>query len=274
MANKVIYAELETRHCTAELFVNGVPLPPVRQKSGYDKFSVTIQHWLVSGKNELTLVVDIDGDEIPSLNALPRQKKAEKKAEATGRFVEYEEGVISAPENGRILGQVSYVGTDDETDQAPRVTSVSVDLPVQFGRWQWQDAPQLTLDDPTIAEAKQVLASVQDALFGNSLDKMLALVKVRWEELDRAYPGRNDANDRAMLGGWLAELASDPKRRIPLQPSRHDFRLVAGGRVIECIDEDYMPSIRIAEEIEPDRWMQVPYPVYLARIGNALTVVR
>jgi hypothetical protein len=272
MANKVIHAEVEARQCTADLYVNGVPIPGVRHRQVFEKFSFPVHHWIVAGKNELTLAVDVDGS--PSESLAPRKEKARKNAQAVGRFVEYEEGVIATPSEGRVLAQVSYSGIDDETDDAPRIQSVSADLPVAFGRWAWEDAPVITLDDATIAEAVGVLESIVDALFGGDLARMMDLVKVRWAEVDRAYPGRNDADDRASLGTWLAELASQPHRRTPLRSSLHDFRLVAGGRVIECVDEDYMPSVRIRQEIEPDRWVETPYPVYLARIGNALTVVR
>ncbi len=272
MGTKVIYAEVEARSCTADLYVNGVPIPGVRRRTIFEKFGVSIQQWIVSDKNELTLVVDVEGS--PSTNTAPREEKPRSDAQATGRFVEYEEGVIASPDNGRVLGQVTYLGSEDESEEAPRVRSISVDLPVQYGRWLWQDAPVLTLDDAARAEAVSVLESVQNALFGGDLGRMLDLVKVRWEEVDRAYPGRNDGDDRASLGSWLSELASEPHRRLPLRPSEHDFRLVAGGRVIECIDKDFMPSLRILQEIEPNRWAETPYPVYLARIQNRLTVVR
>jgi hypothetical protein len=43
---------------------------------------------------------------------------------------------------------------------------------------------------------------------------------------------------------------------------------MAGGRMIECIDEDFFSSSRIAQEVEPDRWVEATYPISLARVGS------
>jgi hypothetical protein len=267
-----IHAELELTDCSAELRVNDIPLPALPARRPTFELSVPVNHLLVPGANELTLYVDIEGK--PSEILKPREEPPRDGARAIVRLVEYEVGVMGSPENGRVLGAMEYRGADDGSREAPRVRKVTVDPGASAGPWAWQAAPVLALDEPTRSEAERAVREVHEALFSGDAERVRALIAIRWEEMDRAYPGRDDAADRQRHAEWIAELAASPRRKLRLDPLRHDFRLVAGGRMIECIDEDHFPSIRVAQEVEPNRWAAAPYPILLARIEGSLRVVR
>jgi hypothetical protein len=271
----VIHAELELTACSGELWLNGVPLPGLPMRRPTFEMSVCVDHLLVTGMNDLELWVDVDGTR-PSESHTPRTSPPNPAAVAVARLVAYDPGVLASPENGKVLATFEYRGAADTSTEAPRVRRLSVDLGRSFGPWAWEKAPPLALDDLTLREAAAVVREVHAALFGGDPQRVFDLVRLRWEEMDRAYPGRDDAADRRSHAAWIAELASDPRRRVPLDPARHDFRLVAGGRMIECIDADFFPSIRIAQEVEPGagEWIAAPYPLSLARVGPRLTVVR
>jgi hypothetical protein len=267
-----IHAELELTDCSGELWVNGIPIPslPIRRPSF--EVSVPCQHALISGMNQLELWVDVDGK--PHENKAPRKAPPRPTARAIARLVAYEPGVQAAPENGEVLATLEYDGAKDEKDEAPRLRRLGIDLGRSFGPWAWQKAPVLTLDDLTQREAAAAAREIHGALFGGDPQRVFDLIRLRWEEMDRAYPGRDDAVDRAHHAAWIEELARDPRRNVPLDPDHHAFRLIADGRMIELIDDDFFPSIRIAHEVEPDRWVAAPYAICLARVGGRLTVVR
>lgn len=267
-----IHAELELTDCSGELWVNGLPVPGQPAPRPSFEVSVPIHHALVSGMNALELWVDVAGK--PSENRTPRQAPPTPTAVAVARLVAYDAGSIATPANGEVLVTLPYRGADDPTTEAPRVRRVSLDLGRPFGPWAWEKAPVLTLDEATLREAQGVVREVHAALFSGDARRVEELIRLRWEEMDRAYPGADDAADRAGHARWIAELAGDPRRRIPLDPSRHDFRLIAGGRMIECIDDDFFPSLRVAQEVEPERWAAAPYTLSLARVGGRLRVVR
>ena len=267
-----IHAELELTDCSAELRLNGIPIPGCPKRRPSFEVSVPVHHLLVSGMNELELFIDLDGK--PSESLLPRRSRPRPTSIAVARLVVYETGTIASPENGKVLTTLEYHGAKDETDDAPRVRRVSVDPGKSFGPWAWQKAPVLTLDDITLRDAEAALADVHAALFGGDGQKMYELIKVRWQEMDLAYPGRNDAVDQANHAAWIQSLASDERRRLPLDRERFAFRLTAGGRMIECLNEDFAPSIRYGQEVEPGHWAAGMYPVSLARIGARLAVVR
>lgn len=267
-----IHAELELTDCSGELWVNGIPVPSLPVHRPSFEISVPIQHALVTGMNQIELWVDVDGK--PHENKTPRKSPPRPTAQAIARLVAYEPGVQAAPENGDVLATLEYEGERDDQDEAPRVRRLGVDLGMSFGPWTWQKAPALTLDDATRREAEGALREIHGALFGGDPKKVFDLIRLRWEEMDRAYPGRDDALDRLNHAAWIEELAKDPRRSVPLDPDHHAFRLIAEGRMIECIDDDFFASIRIAHEVEPDRWVAAPYAISLARVGDRLTVVR
>jgi hypothetical protein len=269
-----INAELELTDCSGELWINGIPIEGQQTRRPLFEVSVGVHHLLVPGTNTLELWVDVEG--IPRDYLRPRDAPPREKAHAVGRLVRYPAGVIANPDNGQVLAEIEYRGKLDDSKQAPRVVHGAVDLGAAFGPWSWQAAPSIELDDLVRKEAESLLEDVHTALFTGNADRMLELVKVRWEEMDRAWPGRNDAEDRAKHAAFLARVASDPRRRVPLNRLKHDFRVVGNGRLLECIDVDFMPSIRIAQEVEPNRWALAPYAVTMARVGpnGSLAVVR
>ncbi|MFO0614737.1 MAG: hypothetical protein U0414_19275 [Polyangiaceae bacterium] len=278
-----INAELELTDCSGELWINGIPIEGQQTRRPLFEVSVGVHHLLVPGTNTLELWVDVEG--IPRDYLRPRDAPAREKAHAVGRLVRYPAGVMANPDNGQVLAEIEYRGKFDDSKQAPRVVHGAVDLGAAFGAWSWQSAPLISpqkaagtfeLDDATRREAESLLEDVHTALFSGDADRMLELVKVRWEEMDRAWPGRNDAEDRARHAAFLSRVAADPRKRVPLNRVKHDFRIVGNGRLLECIDVDFMPSIRIAQEVEPDRWALAPYAVTMARVGpnGRLAVVR
>lgn len=280
MIDYSINAELELTDCSGELWINGIPIEGLQSRRPTFEVSIGVHHHLVPGVNTLELYVDVDG--IPRDYLRPRESPPREKAHAVGRLVRYAAGVMANPDNGQLLAEIEYRGKDDDATHAPRVVRGQVDLGPAFGPWSWQAAPLLDVDesgrlsDAMRREAESLLEEVHAALFSGNADRMLELVKVRWQEMDRAWPGRNDAEDRAKHAAFLGRVASDPRRRVPLNRNKHDFRIVGNGRLLECIDVDFMPSIRIAQEVEPNRWALAPYGVTMARVapGGRLAVVR
>jgi hypothetical protein len=266
-----IHVELELTECSGELWLNGFPLPSLPQKRPMFEVSVPMHQALVTGMNDLEMWVDVRGG--PNDNKQPRRVPPNPAAKAIARVVEYPVGAQADPTEGKVLATMTYEGAKDDGDEAPRLRRLGFDLGQSFGPWAWQKAPELVLDEMTMKEAAGVVREVHAALFGGDPDKLFQLIELSWKELDRAYPGRDDAADVTNHATWVRDLAKDPRRMIPLEPSRHAFRLIAGGRLIECIDEDFFPSIRIAQEVEPDRWAAAPYAIALGRNKDGKLVV-
>ncbi len=153
----------------------------------------------------------------------------------------------------------------------PQSRAVLVDLGAANGKWAWQDAPELSMGDELIAEARAVLQQLADALRSGTVDQLWALQEVQFTEALRAYPAQTEAGMKSDIGSRVSNyrVLSDPV--IPLVEEELDFRLVAGGRVLECVNRDWAPSLRLRG---PTTGLEVPYDVLLARIDGKLSVVR
>jgi hypothetical protein len=190
-----------------------------------------------------------------------------------GRLVRFADGVFAEPERGDVLVEVKFAKDPDHP--GPRVfpasVSTEVDLGAANGRWAWQDAPVLELDEATVAEAVAVLDAIAAGYQSLSVQTLWALSELNIKDTKRAYPVLTDEALRSDLEQILQHYGKKPDRVYPRAPEEHDFRVVAGGRMIECVDRDWKPSLRLKD---PDDESAIPYPVLLARIDGRLRVIR
>ena len=66
-------------------------------------------------------------------------------------------------------------------------------------------------------------------------------------------------------------MATEGWQVLPLEPEAFDLRLCAGGRLVEAVNRDWLPSVRF---LAPDEEEPYGYPMLLGRIGAELAVVR
>jgi hypothetical protein len=275
VSKTAIYAELHVRLCTAELYLNGIPvlrsLSPARPFS-----SIPVQQYLVPGVNWLEAVVE--PGPTPSRARDGETRRVAGGASVVARLVRCEEAPFDASEEGEKLAEITWSGDPHETSTFPRILAADKDLGPQAGRWSWQDAPPLTLDDATRAEIAGVLGTVAAAFESGRSSGALDLLQVRFADDARAYPVHDPRTLKAELVSSIRRASNEGWSVRPLDPARHDFRLCAGGRLVELVDRDWLPSLRfysgatMGDEPAPDD--EIPYAMMLARIGGRLVVVR
>lgn len=277
VSDHVIYAELLVQGCTAELYVNGVPLrrrrsggAPLPGSSAGPFASIPVQQYLVPGDNRIEILIE-PGPTPRRAREPESSMRRMPGAAAVARVVRFEEGAFVDSENGEILAEVKWEGAADEDEAFPKSAGVTAALGARSGRWSWQDAPPITLDDATGAEIAHVLGTVAQAFERGDPAPVLALLKTRFDEGIRAYP-RNDSETLTKeLSNYVRDAAADKWKVRSLDPGAFDFRLCAGDRLVELVDRDWQPSLRfeVPEEDEP-----YGYPMMLARIDGRLAVVR
>jgi hypothetical protein len=284
--SKTIYAELHVRLCTAELYLNGIPV--LRNISPALPFSsIPVHQFLVPGANWLEVVVE--PGPTPSRARDGESRRVAAGASVVARLVRCEEAPFTmdepsapppapAPVEGEKLAEITWNGDPFEITTFPRILAVERDLGPQAGRWSWQDAPPLCLDDATRAEIASVLATVAGAFEGGRSSGALDLLQTRFAEDARAYPVHDPRTLKAELVSSIRRAANEGWSVRPLDPARQDFRLCAGGRLVELVDRDWLPSLRfysgatMGDEPAPDG--EIPYAMMLARIAGRLVVVR
>jgi hypothetical protein len=266
----VIHAQLEVEGCTAELWLNGIPITRLGPHTAPLE-SRAAQQFLVAGTNRIELLVEPGRS--PSCARTDVRERRLEGARAVGRLLRFEDGTIPDAEFGETLAEVTYRSEEDRSpaDRFPRSLFAERDLGGIVGRWAYEDAPILSMEEALIDEAHAALEAIAEAIRQGSTARFLELLEVQVREAARAYPALTEEYLREDLTKLLADYHRAKEPVVPLDRERHDFRLVAGGRMIECVDVDWRPSLMLRD---PDVEVEAPYAIFLARIEGKLRVVR
>jgi hypothetical protein len=265
--HSVLFAHFHVEGCRAECLVNGVPL--VRLDSEVmEKHAHPVEEYVVSGRNELEILVE-PGDS-PQRARYHERAFDLRAARATFTLFDAPEGLPAEPSHGAVIASVQFELRPDEpaTHRGPVTRSVSFDLPAR-SRWAFEDAPPLVLDEALVAEALDVVRAVGEALRLRSLDGYEELVAPATRDAIRAYPVWTTESVRSELEEFVAWLHRGQGTYLPIDPARFEPRLVAGGRMIQCVDSDFSPTLKLDghEGI-------LPYALTLGRVDGRLRVMR
>lgn len=278
-SNEKIFVQFILRRVSGEVCVNGVPVFSVPEDPGETDHTLPINGFVVSGLNQVELVLDIEGT--PSTSRRRRQKKAEPEAAALIRVLKFPGGqtVMPVPNPAHVVGVREWYGEKDESEEAPRTVSLAFDAGAGFGHWSWQSAPALVLDQPTVEEARVLCEQVRAAIVRGDTTELLRLGEVRFREVGQAFGATSDDEDIAQLERWIAQYTAEPERVLPIDPRSFDFRLVAGDRILLPLNRDWSQVVRMRQAItdqdnRPAGDFVVSYGMMLAKIGGKLTIVR
>lgn len=263
MTDRVVYAEIRLENCSAELYVNDVPLIHI-PLTNHTFHSQPVQEYLVSSLNELSVVVN--PGPTPSTALQPTRNLDSQQAWLEARIVEYEAGQMTG-EGGRELGALAW-NSSSGIVSGHRLT-VQASVPRSFGPWAWQSTSRLTLNDATRAEAARIIRRLHHAFSEKLIAEIVRYSHFWLEEDGIAYPAlpakRRIADFNAML------IESAPKWTVaPLDEPNWDLRLCGGGRLIDCINRQWQPIIRTTIEGQPN----FEYRMFLGRISDLLVAVR
>jgi hypothetical protein len=230
--------------------------------------SIAVQELLVPGDNELELLVEPGTS--PSRARVEYHEERLSGASAVARLVRFPDNVITDAANGELVVDVQWKSQDGVREAFPKAIAKRAALGPWAGRWPWQDAPPLVLDDALVDEARAVLAELGDAFRRGSAAAYRVLLEAQSSDALRAYPALSEEFVQTDLERLVAHYHASPEPVLPLVRERHDFRLVAGDRMLQCIDKDWRPSLRLRDP----SGQEVPYPIFLARLDGRLRVVR
>lgn len=265
---EIVYLHLDTHGVTAEVFLNGFPL--IRTTHLPDGGGeMCAQPFLVPGENEILLRVEPGSR--PSISKAERRVLSRPGASAIAQLVRYPAGADVLPANGTVLAKLEWTSSGAGDEVFPIEPSGVFSLGAAYGRWSWQDAPLLHLDERLVAEARAVIEAYGDALCYGTAAELRSITRVIDADSVRAFPDWPAAEQNEMLDRLVGYYHKAPEPRFSVEPERHDFRLVAGGRVLECVDDDFQGSLRLRD---PDGGRDVRMPLFLARIEGTLRPVR
>ena len=179
-------------------------------------------------------------------------------------------GQLASEHSARLLGQLAWASPDGDVYRPPVRLSQELDIPVRFPRWRWLDAPVITEVDSLRAPAATFLQDTAISLARGDPEHMVVIAKLRFEEMALAY-GRPAADDLARWRARVQLLHAQKALRPELPtPESLQLRLVADGRLLECLGPDGLPVLRCAR---PDG-SRVYWPMRLAAVERRFYPLR
>jgi len=276
MPSEFLVLECKAEGCVAEFYLNDVPV--IRRGPELGKsFAGPIHQYLVDGVNELAVV--IEPGETPSIaitggEDAGRTRRTLQGASIWAKLARYPRGSATGGPDGVELLRVEWksdAGGDARAWAFPRVVDGRVDLGPLKGRWAWQDAETLDLDEDEVGDLTFRLETLQESLENGDPEPFLALTGVRLDEFSRAYgnPPRDKIRQVRMA---VQELSAEPAWGVePVDPDRFDLRLCGRNRLVQCIAKDWDPILRAKPDAEGG---QVTWELFFSRIGGEWKVTR
>lgn len=270
--NTIIHAQLEVGECTAELLVNGIPAVRIAwSPTRIPIENMAVAQLLIPGTNQLELLVEPGST--PSVARTEKRQQKFKKMWAAARLIRFEEGTGGLPEDGEVLGEAKFAWEDDTLPEQtfPQSTAIQIEMGAAYGRWGFQDAPELVLNDALRDEANGVLDEVDAALRVFHEERFWELTELQVRDCIRAYPAVTESYLRNELTTMFAHYSKGKDPVAPRDREVQDFRLVGGGKLLQCLDKDWSTTFKVRD---PGDGSAGPYSILLGRINGKLRIVR
>jgi hypothetical protein len=267
--DRILQIEMEVVGASAELYFNGLP---VRYKTKKERglISVPAMLYLVDHVNTIELVVG--PGPIPSQARTGPNTDDSKPEKAIARLVEYPPGVFPGDPAGNVITEATL---QDFNVKLPHTIKACANMEKFFGEWQWQkEAETLHLDAKLTKEVTQFVEKAYLAYKNGNTEYLTKIARIFFIEGAKAH--HHISGDTAI--GNMSDFSKNLKELIKkdywkfsgLDPAQFDFRIVANGKMLECIDKKWQPIVK-SDEIDE---MSYPFPMLVSRINGKLEVVR
>lgn len=265
--DRLLLLHLESGGCAAEALLNGMAVAAT--PAGGGSACLAVHEYMLTGRNQLGIVV---APPPPGRAVAPQPRIATLPTWARVRLLLSRQGRGVLDPNTRVLASVEWAATEGKPYEMPTTTSQDLELPLNFPRWRWLDAPPIALTPPVQRQILEFIQLQAVELGHGHPDPMLAACKLRFDELAVAYQ-RNTADLVALFRGHLQQLFEAKALKI-VPPTAEDLvlRPLADGRLIECLSPLGGPALRTQNEnpvVGNHAW-----PVRLAMVDGRIYVLR
>jgi hypothetical protein len=256
----------ESGNCSAEVLLNGMPVVALPLAGGSS--CIPVHEYTLTGRNRLAITV-FPGP--PGVTVAPQPRVAVGPTWARARLLLVRQGHGVADPQARVLASVEWAATEGKGFDAPLAQDRAVELPVNFPRWRWLDAPPIEM---TAAVQRQVLEFVQQLaieLARGNPEPFLAAARLRFEELALAY--QTSAADAMQRFRVQLQQRFEAQALKIVPPNTEDLLLrpIVEARLIECLSPLGGPVLRTQNEAAAGNQA---WPLRLAIVEGRIYVLR
>lgn len=238
---RLLLLSLRSIGCPAELRINDIPV--ARTPAAGGSVNLPVHEYLLSGANQLTLLLDPPAGVAMVAGAAP-PRLAPQALGAQARLLLPRIGHAGSEHSARTLAELSLALPEGELYQPPLAAQRSTELPISFPRWRWLDLPPAgdpQAVQPLVAAFVQGLAV---SLAKGDPEPFLQGARLRFEELAVAY----QKPVAELTARWRARIqmlyATKALRMVLPALPEVQLRPCAGGRLLECVDATGQPILR------------------------------
>jgi hypothetical protein len=264
---RLLMIELACGGCAVEAQLNGLPVAALGPAGG--SASLAIHEYTLAGRNELALVIA----PAPPGTSVPSQPRvAIGPTWARARLVLVRQGQSPADPEARVLGVVEWASPEGKAYDAPSTHSRSVDLPVNFPRWRWLDAPVIGLVPQVQRQILEFVQQLGVELARGNPDPLLDASKLRFDELALAYQTDTHVGVQRFRDHLQRLYAAKALKIVPPVAAELVLRPLVDGSLIECLAPTGGPALRTqneAPELGDHAW-----PIRLAMVEGRIYVLR
>ena len=264
---RLLMIELASGGCAVEVQLNGMSVAALGPAGG--STSLAVHEYTLAGRNQLSIVVA----PAPPGTSVPSQPRvAIGPTWARARLVLVRQGQSPADPGARPLGVVEWASPEGKSYEAPSTHSREVELPVNFPRWRWLDAPPISMGP---AVQRQVLEFVQQLaveLGHGNADPLIAVSKLRFDELALAYQADAHVGVLRFRDHLQRLYAAKALKIMPPVAAELVLRPLVDGRLIECLTPTGGPALRTQNDapgLGEHAW-----PIRLAMVEGRIYVLR
>lgn len=280
-----IQADLAVKGCRARLYLNDIPVMNLGP-TGTVVQRVAAEQLLIPGRNRLELLVEPgvtpstarSGRQILTAKDLGPEPRAVAslvrfKLDVRPGAMDVEPSIEPPEEIAAVSWQWPSLSLDDSSGAVafPETHATELDLGAGLGRWRWQDAPILELDDGLRAEANEFLDEFSEAFRAARYDVLWELSRQQNEDIQVCYPGLTEEFLRSDLARVVEFYRRSLDPIVPRDPEDADYHLVGRGRLLHVVCGDYSAAFKLRD---PDDGSAVDVSMFLARVNGELRIVR
>ena len=263
---RLLMLHLQAGACSAEVLLNGMPVAHVGAGGGHA--CLPVHEYTLTGKNRLELIV---GGAAPGQPSPSQPRVALVPTWARARLVLARQGRSAADPDVRVLVSVEWLAPEGKSYDAPATQTKEVDLPVNFPRWRWLDAPEIEINAPVRRQVIEFLQQLALDLGRGDPDSLLTAAKLRFDELALAYQ-RTTTEGVQRFRDHLQQLyAAKALKLIPPNADEVVLRPVLDGRLIDCLTSSGGPALRTQNE--PAQGNHA-WPLRVAMVEGKIYVLR
>lgn len=258
---------VEAAGCPVEALLNDMPVASLPAKGG--RVSLAVHEYVLAGRNKLSLSI---WPAPPNVTVPAAPRVAIGPTWARARLLLLRQGQGVSDPNARVLASAEWAVEEGKSYEAPLLHATDIDLPVNFPRWRWLDAPPITVNP---AVQRQILEFVQlqaiELMHGNP-EAMLGVAKLRFDELAVAYQETSAQLTQRFRDHLQGLYAAKALKIVPPAADQLVLRPIHGGRLIECLSPLGGPVLRTQNDDPalPDH----AWPVRLAMVEGKIYVLR